>query len=320
MKKIAVADVGEFWYGDYKEPLVQLEGAIPGYPQGVVLKDDQGALLCAYCGRTFENLAAHVRKHGLSGAAYKREVGLLRGAALFGERTRQTLIRRTLTNRGADRIQGKGGGARGRRQVAEPRTEALNKSGRCYAQTLAAARSVAAEHGGLSIKWLARHGIRERTVAMHFGSLDNLARIIGAPRFRHRAYTDDQLLTALRGLAVEIGATPAASDLRRYGLPSEGTYRARFGSYLAACNRIGLRPSLRMLRGAREIHDADILSAYAATGSSLRAAKVLAIGAERVLAAMHRYGYPFPAHYNGTGRREWAAEMAARLVGEGSAA
>ena len=89
VKKIAVGDLGEFWYGDYKEPFEQLEGAVPGYPVGVVLKDDAGLLLCAYCGKVYKNLGAHAAKtHGLSAKEYKDETGLLRKSALVSEQTR----------------------------------------------------------------------------------------------------------------------------------------------------------------------------------------------------------------------------------------
>ena len=89
MKKIAVGDLGEFWYGDYKEPFEQLEGAVPGYPVGVVLKDDDGLLLCAYCGKVYKNLGNHSAKtHGMSASEYKDEVGLLRKSALVSEQLR----------------------------------------------------------------------------------------------------------------------------------------------------------------------------------------------------------------------------------------
>ena len=139
VKKIAVGDLGEFWYGDYKEPFEQLEGAVPGYPVGVVLKDDAGLLLCAWCGKVYKNLGAHSAKtHGMSANQYKDEAGLLRKSALVSEQTRMMNsaqgfrlraagIFRTPTLEDSRRAAWQGGSAVANR---ERPAEALNKTGR----------------------------------------------------------------------------------------------------------------------------------------------------------------------------------------------
>ena len=117
-------------------------------------------------------------------------------------------------------------------------------------------------------------------------------------------------------LASELGRTPSASDIRRYGLPSLHAYRNRFGSYSDACKSAGL-VSNQPSPGSESPYDQiAILNAYATSGSALRAGHALGISESAVLNCLHRYGFPFPPYYRGVGRREWAADMAQRLAGE----
>ena len=58
-------------------------------------------------------------------------------------------------------------------------------------------------------------------------------------------YTNDELLGHLRLLAVQLGRTPALSDVIKIGKPAHGTYYQRFGSFLRACELAGLPPNKR---------------------------------------------------------------------------
>lgn len=318
MKKIAVGDLGEFWYGDYKEPFVQLDGAVPGYPQGVLLKDDAGRLLCAYCGKTFDNLGNHARlKHGLPAAEYKREVGLLQKSALKSERARLKDVANTQRRRAQGWAPGgvlKGNRSRANRLGGTPKRtpEVLNRTGRCYAQVLAVARSLKPHQ--MTFRELRQRGISQRTVALYFGTLDHLRDLAGHPRKNLRRWTDDELLTGLRSVAAEIGRTPSISDLARYGLPPHVTYAYHFGSYAEACRRAGLQANVPAADGSVEV---AFLSAYSVTGNIHKACRTAGVGRDRADRILARYGFPFGSYdhrFDGA-RRAWAADMARRLSG-----
>lgn len=318
-KKIAVGDLGEFWYGDYKEPFEELEGAVPGHPRGAVLKDDDGKILCAYCGKTFDYLPRHITSaHGMRTSEYKREVGLLQKSALVSERVRRNRVRTALRNRHAgtflDRPPSKG--ARGtRKQVPEE----LNRTGRCYAQILAVARQIAQETGTVTYKALARRGIWQRNVEVMFGSMSSLRRLVGDGR-RHRGnpWTEAELITGLRSLADQLGRTPVSSDLRRYGLPSLMAYMRHFGSYVAACERAGLPPYQWVPRDPRS--EAAMLLAWATTGTIKKASAAVGHGDRAIRETLTKYGIPeLPPgrgrHTDRQAARAFAAEVAGRLEG-----
>lgn len=324
MKKIAVGDLGEFWYGDYKEPFVQLEGAVPGYPQGVILKDDDGKLLCAFCGKTYDNLGNHaVRKHGLHAREYKQEVGLLQGSALLSERGRQAVVAQGLRlgrRRGQKehmRRIGKLVRPYQQRSNLNP-TERQNKTGRCYAQVLAVARNIAAKGHRVSQKRLAAVGINQNVVERMFGNYDELNRLVGgaySANVPHRL-PNDVLLSGLRQLAIRLQRTPARSDLRRYGLSSAATYSSRFGTYTRACELAGLTPY--WLPPSPHEHVA-ILNVYAMTGRISDVVKSTGRGQETVVAVLSRYGIAtLPPHFVTERRRmkELAGEIARRIAGE----
>lgn len=324
-RKIAVGDLGEFWYGDYKEPFVQLEGGVPGYPEGVLLADDDGKLLCAYCGKTYKNLGNHVRMHGFNARQYKDEVGLLRGSALISEANRVDVAARALrqwattppSTRDKLRELNKDRRTRARSSKAGGDStntpELLNKTGTCYAQALAVARQIA-QDGTLTQAKLDKRGIYWKRVRMYFGNIERLRRLVnGGWGDKMRRWTDAELLAALASLAQEIGRTPFASDLRRYGLPNVQTMVHRFGSYTKACRRAGLEPNLP--RPLTTEVEARVLVAYAVTADATRVGEALDMSRDRVFTVLHKYGYPFGRGGNHhEARKAWAAEMARRLV------
>lgn len=323
MKKIAVGDLGEFWYGDYKEPFEQLEGGVPGHPVGVVLKADDGKLLCAYCGKTYDNLGRHVATHGMNARGYKEEVGLLFKSALVSERRRFQLVRGGRRSFAALRAEGKfkpfqkgSGGQAEAVQTGEShwqrRGEALNQTGRCYSQVLAVAKMLSAK-GRLSKSQLSKHGIGRMVVSRYFGDMDALARMVGS---RPKRWTDQELVAGLRNLANDIGRTPIASDLRRFGMPNIVTYRKHFGSWNKAVLAAGLFPTTPM--GTSIDDEIAMLVAYATTGSLIGASKSLHVSDVRLRKVLLKYGFPysFSDPIQRQDRRAWAQEMASRLSGE----
>lgn len=243
MKKIAVGDLGEFWYGDYKEPFEQLEGAVPGHPVGVVLYEDDGGkpgnLLCAYCGGTFENLGTHVKpKHGLSTREYKEEVGLLQKSALVSERLRNTrsatqlrMIRSGKYDPTQHRFTKGFKPAPHRTRDGRIKPEFLNKTGRCRSQVVQVARSIRQRTGRISEKELRRHGIYMNTVKRYFGTMNGLRIEAGMPPVAKRhSYSAFELKQSLWALAQSLGRTPTQSDCRRFGLPTQKVFAREFGS------------------------------------------------------------------------------------------
>lgn len=320
MKKIAVGDLGEFWYGDYKEPFVQLEGGVSGHPQGVVLKADDGKLLCAYCGKTFDNLGKHVGVHGLSAQTYKEEVGLLQKSALVSEEGRRLRIRNGLKrladdpglSRVAARIKRRTGVPRGKLKGAP---EKQNKTGSCYAQLIAVGRQMKRDRGQVTMKQLIKLGITQHVIESRFGSLSTFQRLVGLP-ITWRGRSDAELINALQNVAAELGRSPNDSDLRRLGAPTSMTYRRRFGSYQNALSRAGLAPS-RFIPSLAS--DAEILEAYAVTGDLNKTMRLTHRG-HRVRQVLHRYGIPvyfgFVSPELRHDARRLSAEIARRLEGD----
>lgn len=332
MKKIAVGDLGEFWYGDYKEPFEQLEGGVPGHPVGVVLKDDDGKVLCAYCGKTFELLGRHVReKHGLTAKEYKAEVGLLASSSLVSERLRICRVAQgkrrvatpalrakaleTLERARANHVYNHSNGLRS--------AEKLNMTGRCYQQLLVVGASILREDGRISERTLRKRGVSEKSVLAFWDSLDDYRRAVGDPyRTQNRRWSEQQLTAALRSLAMKLGRTPSESDMRRFGLPYATTYIRRFGSWAEACRRANLDPNLPVVVDTEV--EVRLFAAYATTGQLKSAAQIAGIGQNRAGELFQRYGAPFVQRSGGvmrvTGtntseRKAWAAEMARRLAG-----
>lgn len=322
MKKIAVGDLGEFWYGDYKEPFVQLEGAVPGYPQGVILKDDVGKLLCAFCGRTYDQLGTHTtRTHGMRGSEYKEAVGLLQKSALASERQRLVGIRNGLRNASKGKLalaryRRRSSGQQRYKGRVQP-VERQNMSGRCYEQLLVRGRALLREHGHLTHKLLRHHGISELVINQRFGSIERYRHLVGDPRpsNQRRAISDAELLDAFRLLALQLGRTPQVSDIARYGLPSFNRYRARFGSHSNLCVRAGLTPTRYVPQPGT---DAEILSAYAISGDYQKVGRALHYDGETIRRVLARYGVPIivgGSHATRVEVRTFAAEVAARLEG-----
>lgn len=323
MRKIAVGDLGEFWYGDYKEPFEQLEGGVPGHPVGVVLKADDGKLLCAWCGKTFQNLASHVKwTHKTSAREYKETVGLLHKSALVSDAMRLSRSRVAqrvgIGTRPKDMFGWRGQKRSTGTESGQRKPEMLNKRGTCYAQALAVGRTVMTETGRLSERRLRKHGIFPPTIRRYFGDMDGFRRAVGGQPVGFVRHTEAELVQVLRRLAENLGRTPTASDLRRYGLPVRKTYVTRFGSWDEACRRAGLVLNVPLSR--RDDFEAVVLETYATLGTITKTARHLHVDRKSVEAVFTRYGAPFADRLgkgglDTTARRQWAAMIARRLAG-----
>ncbi len=336
MYKLAIQDGREFWYADYKEPLAPFAGGF-GFV-GTLGKDDEGRVLCHYCGKTYLNLGAHAAKmHGLPAREYKNETGLLQSSALVSERTRflnaahalrrnlgQNLQARPDANVIRLRAAKKGGAVcrDGRGRIGQRSPEALNKSGRCLEQVKAVARRVMSEKGRITEAEMRRRGISYRIIETYFGDWPTFLRLMGDTT-RKRAglrVTNDELLITLRSLAQELGRTPMHTDMRRFAMHDAGVYVKRWGSWKAAIEAAGLpyRAIGSWIEANVSESDASaLLASYAVTGSFAKTARKFRTNDQTVIDILGRYGIsPLP---NGSPERyrqmELAEELASRISG-----
>jgi len=234
----------EFFYRNYKEPFAWTDGH--HVPDGVVAFDAEHKVVCSFCGRTFDNLAGHVKKaHGLSIREYKEDRGLLMKTALISERWRQTLI-----NVGMKVVaEGKANPPQKRPRPAAKNwrqtPEAENKQGRCYQQILVVATAIARQHRGhISTRLLEEKGIYRYAVKRYFGGYADLAKIVGGyiTQGGPIAYSNEEMVAVLKHLGEQLEKTPTQSDIRRYGAMSATAFKKHFGSWPAALLAAGFTP------------------------------------------------------------------------------
>lgn len=330
MKKIALGNLGEFWYGDYKEPFVQQEGAVPGYPHGVLLYDHDLKPACALCGKTFHSLALHAnQKHGLPASEYKREMGLRQVTSLVSEHRRQHYMALGLrsTARGGlptRFVEQQHGGSRAKGTSNGMHLEEVrNKSGRCYAQAIEIGKSLLATGRPITTATLRGKGIGRGTLTTLFGDINGFRRVCGDPKVNHlvgradHSYTDGELISVLRNAGLSLGRTPTTSDLKRLGLPSDTAFRNHFGNYSEACRRAGLQVNVPMARPTTEDEMLAIVSTYASTGSHTKTREVVGVSMDRVMRLLRSFGIE-PVHYKNPLRRrqmDAAVRIARRLAG-----
>jgi hypothetical protein len=339
----------DFVFTEYKEPLVQLTSP-PGRPDLVPVKGymrgtlpnalADGRLPCAFCDPSkrhrqgahlhrdhdnlFDNLASHVRRHGMTAQEYREAIGLLRRTRLLSRRTRARLGRHLGARPHpppswlvSSEVTARATKTKRANAISD---ESLNKRGVCRDQILAVARKIAKDNGGvLASSDLIRAGLRSRALqAVGFANFGALAEEVGARQTRKR-WSDAELLAAFRELAERLGRVPTEVELG----PANGTASAmtysRLGGLQETARRCGLpprSPSHPLRADFAEGCELDILNQYAITGSALRVALAahLTYGATTLVLA--KYGV-VPSHMASERRKamEWAAVIAQRLAG-----
>lgn len=315
--KLPIGDLGEFWHGDFKEPVSYLPWSYQGaFREGALPHNDAFQPLCAHCGKAFDNLGIHVSAvHGQPASEYKAEVGLLQKHALVSEGLRQKMVAKALRNGSRPPRQTRPNKAAGRNYFRGAYW--LNKTGRCYDQVLALGRSLQAAGKRVTVDNLGRHGITRERINLLYGGMDDFRRLLSEPTppSTNGRWTDADLIGILRRTAEEIGRTPTFSDLRRMSLPT-AVYGKRFGSYREACRKAGLPANLSPeLNGEQEL---AVLNAYAVTGSVSRTARTTRHADFMVKKVLDRYGIwwgPFPRDSMRLPAQEFAATVARRLAG-----
>ena len=337
----------EFVIDPYKEPLVQLKGAVKGYMRGTLpYAVSDGKLPCAFCDpggirrrssgqlrpSTFDNLSGHVQRfHNLTPQEYRDEVGLLRKTPLRSRRLCLASARNFGGQRGsvAALLQWHKDNAPGEAQRLgnRRRTENLsvsehqNKRGICRDQFIAMAKEWGKKHNGrIGHEMLfAVHTTRKSLRRAGFADMGELAHLAGVKYVSKMSgvVSDKALLLILRQHAEELGRTPSAHDSGlAYGVPSSGTYVRRFGSWRQACVGAGLSPNAPYPR--YEGDGVDILNAYAIVGTTTAAARIVHTANETVSSVLTKYGVEHTPGMSENQRREakaWAATMARRLSG-----
>lgn len=89
------------------------------------------------------------------------------------------------------------------------------------------------------------------TVVRYFGSLPTLAKKLGfQTKVKYsRFYTDDELLSLLKGIGEKLNKVPSSLDVKRdKNMPPFGVYKRRFGSYSNAVRLCGYEPRERRQR------------------------------------------------------------------------
>jgi hypothetical protein len=318
----------DFVFPEYKEPLVQLKGAVRGYMRGTLpYAVSDGRLPCAFCDpttgragfpkltRTYDDLGLHVRVHGYSSRQYRERIGLLQKTPLASA-LGQVARRRA-------RAASPGGGPllRGGSEVhADYRQtpEYQNKRGACPDQIRAVARGIAKRNGGhlTAIELQRQHIGPDAIRRAGWANLRALCEEIGVPPFR-LMWTAGEALTALRESAARLGRTPCARELRGLGLPTRIFWEHHFGGWMEACRRAGLpiNAPLPVCPG----DEVDILNRYALTGSLTTVALQTHRARDTIHVVLARYGVTPPVGRFGAEARlrearEWAAEIARRLA------
>jgi hypothetical protein len=317
----------EFAIDPYKEPLVQLKGAVKGYMRGTLpIAIADGKLPCAFCGSTFDVLGLHLRHtHDMSSRAYRQVTGLLLKTRLVSEPYRSRVLA-SITEERRLRMAQLGAGDHGQHSINRERKrkesleagyspERLNKRGTCRDQIIAVSRRLAKENRGvLREADLLRQGIYGPSRRRWFPTMLALCTEVGATYAGKRDWTDVEMVRAFRELAERLGRTPTQKDLGGpAGTPSNSSYQERFGGLTEVSRRAGLPPNLpNPMTFGDEI---DILNRYAVTGRIDRVARATHRYQPAIRQILGRYGVtPMahePAHSEGMAR---AAVIARRLA------
>lgn len=327
----------EFVIDPYKEPLVQLKGAVKGYMRGTLpYAVSDGRLPCAFCDpgsdrgtahsalgftgelRIFDSLVLHVRRtHGLSAQEYRDRIGLLPTTPLVSRRLSMSPhYAKSGNNEGF---------VKGRHIItAEDRAkvkrlrydspEYQNKENKCHDQLVAQATEISKAHGG----HLPRFELDRRHIGpgslrrAGFEGFRALAVEAGAT-YQPRYHTEAELIQELREAATELGRTPSLSEFGRRG----ANLIRRFGSYSEACRRAGLPPNLP--RPISEGDEIDVLNRYALGQGIHDLGTATHHEHHRIRAILEKYGVPTPrlgaSERERRDSREFAATITRRLSG-----
>jgi hypothetical protein len=93
------------------------------------------------------------------------------------------------------------------------------------------------------------------TYQKRFGGVNKAASLAGVPSVSHYNFSDEELLSKLKDLYEKLGKTPSREDLEEHNLPTDATYRARFGSLTTAYKHIGV-----VSKGRWEESDEELLN------------------------------------------------------------
>lgn len=222
------------------------------------LDTDADKCMCHECGRYFEDLARHVRSHGLVAREYKLKHGLPLRTALVNEKIRLRIIATTQARLAVPGARERSMAAlkRGRegryaRNGSKGRAKRQNFKSHCRAQIVERIAVLAQRLGHTpSFREIREeHGYSRDLIDFRFGSVRGLQRAAnlvpnkkcheGQGVFNHR-YSDEMLSHMLQLFARVHGRVPTSSDCKRGYLPDAGTFFRRFGTWSKALRSAGL--------------------------------------------------------------------------------
>lgn len=260
---------------NYKEPLKPVEKGYGYY--GVILSTDGGERIqCHICGKTYEELNAHVRQaHSMNTKDYKEKYKLAYLTVLISEKRRiarqkamfkwfhsqtkeqKEFFKKRQREAFLEYLENR----HLKREQPKLTLESKNKRGTCPDQLLARIKEVSDKLGRSPSKedFISYYGHKKywRAILYTFGSWVKAKEMLGYSRLigggNNKAgipnqYTDEELLEYLKKFYENNGRIPMTSDCKRGLLPDYKTYASRFGSLPIAREMAGLPKDKSIIR------------------------------------------------------------------------
>ena len=235
-------------------PLQELDNG-HGY-MGVVLRDkSEDTLQCHICGRWFKGLAHHVRAHKIRLKDYRRLFGLPMGFPLVGRSVSRKISQNSCNNKKAKlkqlasardmkKLHSKKSRRKAKKGIKEYKNSPAyeNIKGLCPEQIV---------RRYLIVADIVGHEPTQRELMKYdeplFGGIIRRYKTINKFRMKNgfsvvkksKVYTDDDLISILRGHKYKYGRTPSSYEFRSKK-PSANTIRNHFGSWNRALMCSGL--------------------------------------------------------------------------------
>ena len=322
-----IIDGMHFDVDPYKEPLVQLKGAVVGYFRGTLpAAVTDGRIPCAFCEpvQTFHSIGKHLKtKHQMTGSQYRDAIGLLRSTSLTSRSFRlgrsETMRKMNGRHRITPGMVAKSQEVRRERpHYFGDNPEYQNKLGHCRDQIMAQSKAIAKANGGvLRMRDLRLHRIRLPELRrVGFSNFTELAAVIGVrtDTTSPRRYSTSEIIETMRNVARELGRTPRERELPF----AEGMLARRFGGYREACLKAGLPNSPFAKREGDHI---DLLNAYSIIGTIDGTCRVVHCNQRKLYEVMAIYGIvPGRTEPERRAAQRQAVVIARRLAGVEDAA
>lgn len=228
--------------GAYKEPLRKVANGF-GY-LGAISLTKEGKIQCHVCGKCFDNLSFHARRHKLTAAEYRKKFQLGASTRLISETCREQMKMRMFAvnskrKKGWAKAMSKKG-IKARKNSGGITLEHKNLRGICPDQLLQIIRDTAEYYKETPsyekfIEYVGSNRFME-PIRRTFGTWSKAVMQAGLIKRKrtltqgHKRYSDEELLEYLFDFHKQNNTIPSRSDYTRGLLPHYVTYIRRFGS------------------------------------------------------------------------------------------